>query len=89
MSKKKVGLFFGTFDPIHNGHIKIAEYITEKKLTDEVWLVVTPENPIKLKSKISNFKHTFARAYDSISTTSPKCPPVVAIKLSPVAQVRR
>ena len=52
MSKKKVGLFFGTFDPIHNGHIKIAEYITEKKLTDEVWLVVTPENPIKLKSKI-------------------------------------
>jgi len=62
MSKKKVGLFFGTFDPIHNGHIKIAEYITEKKLTDEVWLVVTPENPIKLKSKISNFKHRFNMA---------------------------
>ena len=62
MNKKKVGLFFGTFDPIHNGHIKIAEYITEKKLTDEVWLVVTPENPIKLKSKISNFKHRFNMA---------------------------
>ena len=62
MNKKEVGLFFGTFDPIHNGHIKIAEYITEKKLTDEVWLVVTPENPIKLKSKISNFKHRFNMA---------------------------
>ena len=59
MNKKKVGLFFGTFDPIHNGHIKIAEYITTEKLTDEVWLVVTPENPIKLKSKISNFEHRF------------------------------
>ena len=62
MNKKKVGLFFGTFDPIHNGHIKIAEYITKKKLTDEVWLIVTPENPIKLKSKISNFKHRFNMA---------------------------
>ncbi len=59
MNKRKVGLFFGTFDPIHNGHIKIAEYITTEKLTDEVWLVVTPENPIKLKSKISNFEHRF------------------------------
>ena len=59
MNKKKVGLFFGTFDPIHNGHIKIAKYINEKQLTDEVWLVVTPENPMKLKSKISNFKDRF------------------------------
>ena len=59
MGKKKIGLFFGTFDPIHNGHIKIAKYITEKGLTNEVWLVVTPENPIKIKSKISIFKHRF------------------------------
>jgi len=59
MNKKRIGLFFGTFDPIHNGHLKIAKYITEEKLTDEVWLVVTPENPIKLKSKISSFNHRF------------------------------
>ena len=52
MNKKKVGLFFGTFDPIHNGHLKIAEYIIEEKLNDEVWLVVTPENPIKQDNKI-------------------------------------
>ena len=59
MNKKKVGLFFGTFDPIHNGHIKIAEYIIEAKLNDEVWLVVTPENPIKKDSKISKFIDRF------------------------------
>ena len=59
MNKKKVGLFFGTFDPIHNGHVKIAEYIIEEKLNDEVWLVVTPENPIKRDNKISKFIHRF------------------------------
>tara|TARA_B100000963_G_scaffold349159_1_gene357819 strand:+ start:381 stop:965 length:585 start_codon:yes stop_codon:yes gene_type:complete len=59
MNKKKVGLFFGTFDPIHNGHIKIAEYIIQEKLNDEVWLVVTPENPIKQDNKISKFIDRF------------------------------
>ena len=72
MSKEKIGLFFGTFDPIHNGHLRIAKYITEEKLTDKVWLVVTPENPIKQGNKISSFNHRFNMAkiatekYDNI-----------------------
>ena len=72
MGKEKIGLFFGTFDPIHNGHLRIAKYITEKKLAHKVWLVVTPENPIKLRSKISSFNHRFNMAkiatekYDNI-----------------------
>ena len=72
MSKEKVGLFFGTFDPIHNGHLRIAKYITEEKLADKVWLVVTPENPIKVGSKLSSFTHRFNMAkiatekYDNI-----------------------
>ena len=72
MSKEKIGLFFGTFDPIHNGHLRIAKYITEEKLADKVWLVVTPENPIKAGSKISSFNHRFNMAkiatenYDNI-----------------------
>ena len=72
MNKEKIGLFFGTFDPIHNGHLRIAKYITEEKLADKVWLVVTPENPIKVGSKISSFNHRFNMAkiatenYDNI-----------------------
>ena len=72
MSKEKIGLFFGTFDPIHNGHLRIAKYITEEKLADKVWLVVTPKNPIKVGSKISSFNHRFNMAkiatenYDNI-----------------------
>ena len=72
MSKEKIGLFFGTFDPIHNGHLRIAKYITEEKLAHKVWLVVTPENPIKLRNKISSFNHRFNMAkiatekYDNI-----------------------
>ena len=72
MSKEKIGLFFGTFDPIHNGHLRIAKYITEEKLADKVWLVVTPENPVKVGSKISSFNHRFNMAkiatekYDNI-----------------------
>ena len=59
MNKKKVGLFFGTFDPIHNGHLNIAKYIIEEKLADQVWLVVTPKNPLKLKNDISSFDHRY------------------------------
>ena len=59
MNKKKVGLFFGTFDPIHNGHLNIAKYIIEENLADQVWLVVTPENPLKLKNNISSFDHRY------------------------------
>ena len=72
MGKEKIGLFFGTFDPIHNGHLRIAKYIIEEKLADKVWLVVTPENPIKAGSKISSFNHRFNMAkiatenYDNI-----------------------
>ena len=57
MNKEKIGLFFGTFDPIHNGHLRIAKYITEEKLADKVWLVVTPENPIKVGSKTVSYTH--------------------------------
>lgn len=43
-----IGLFFGSFNPIHNGHVGIARYLLEKKLCAEVWFVVSPCNPFKV-----------------------------------------
>ena len=47
----KVGLYFGSFNPIHIGHLIIAEYMIEHTDLQEIWFVVSPCNP--LKNKIS------------------------------------
>lgn len=46
---KNVALYFGTFNPIHIGHLAIANYMLSFSTADEVWLVVTPHNPLKKK----------------------------------------
>ncbi len=46
---KKTGLFFGSFNPIHIGHLCVAEYMREFGGLDEVWFVVSPQNPLKDK----------------------------------------
>lgn len=43
----QIAIYSGSFNPIHLGHQKLAEYVLDKKLADEVWLVVTPSNPLK------------------------------------------
>lgn len=48
----KIGLFFGTFNPIHIGHLALANYIMEYSNLQELWLVVTPHNPHKLKKTL-------------------------------------
>ena len=48
----KIGLFFGSFNPIHNGHLIIANYICETTDLDKVWLVVSPQNPLKPKDTL-------------------------------------
>ncbi|NMH26621.1 nicotinate (nicotinamide) nucleotide adenylyltransferase [Flavobacterium silvaticum] len=48
----KVGLYFGTFNPIHIGHLAIANHMVEFTELDQVWLVVTPHNPLKDKSTL-------------------------------------
>ncbi len=53
----KIGLYFGTFNPIHVGHLIIANHFVEFSDLDEVWLVVTPHNPHKQKSTLLNDYH--------------------------------
>lgn len=48
----KIGLFFGTFNPIHVGHLTIANHMAEHTDLDEVWLVVTPQSPFKKKANL-------------------------------------
>lgn len=48
----KIGLYFGTFNPIHTGHLIIANHVAEYSSLDQVWLVVTPHNPFKKKSTL-------------------------------------
>ena len=68
MINKKIGLFFGTFDPIHNGHIEVAQYIIGNCFLNEVWLIITPQNPEKKFIKISNFDHRFKMAQIATNT---------------------
>ena len=48
----KIGLFFGSFNPIHVGHLIIANTMAENSALDEVWFVVSPQNPFKKKSSL-------------------------------------
>lgn len=56
----KVGLYFGTFNPIHIGHLVIANYMAEYTDLDQVWLIVSPHNPLKEKSTLLADYHRLA-----------------------------
>jgi len=50
--QKKIGLFFGSFNPIHIGHLILANYILEHSDMEELWFVVSPQNPFKDKKSL-------------------------------------
>lgn len=52
-----VGLFFGSFNPIHIGHLIIANYIADNTKVDQVWFVVSPQNPLKSPASLLNEYH--------------------------------
>lgn len=56
------GLYFGSFNPIHNGHLIIAQAVLELAKLDEIWFVVSPQNPFK---RNKNLLHEFDR-YDMV-----------------------
>jgi nicotinate-nucleotide adenylyltransferase len=53
----KVGLYFGSFNPIHVGHLIIARHILNEHYVDQVWFILSPQNPLKQQSSLLNEYH--------------------------------
>lgn len=48
----RIGFYSGSFNPLHNGHLLLADYLTTHHLVEEVWLSVSPQNPLKMPSAL-------------------------------------
>ncbi len=59
----KIGLYFGTFNPIHVGHLIIANHLVENSDLDQIWFVVTPLSPFKKKSNLLANHHRLEMVY--------------------------
>lgn len=55
-----VGLYFGSFNPIHVGHLILAQYMLQREEIDQVWFVVSPQNPFKDKTTLLKDHHRLA-----------------------------
>jgi nicotinate-nucleotide adenylyltransferase len=64
---KKIGLFFGSFNPIHIGHLAIANYIVEFTEIEQLWFVISPQNPLKKKKGLLNDYHRLALVREAIA----------------------
>ena len=69
---KKTGLFFGSFNPIHNGHLIIANYFREYTDLDELWFVVSPQNPLKPRSTLLADYHRLEMVRLAIEDVEPR-----------------
>ncbi|MAH81890.1 MAG: nicotinate (nicotinamide) nucleotide adenylyltransferase [Flavobacteriaceae bacterium] len=73
----KKGLFFGSFDPVHNGHLEVASYFIKNTHLSEIIFIVTPQNPFKLPRQDNDFDKRF-KAVELATANNPM------IKLSDV-----
>lgn len=64
--KKRIGLYFGTFNPVHIGHLIIANHMVEFSDLDEVWFVITPKSPFKTKKSLLDNHHRYQLVYEAI-----------------------
>ncbi len=53
----KIGLYFGSFNPVHHGHLIIANHVVQSTSLDQVWFVVSPQNPLKPAQGLLNEYH--------------------------------
>jgi nicotinate-nucleotide adenylyltransferase len=66
----KTGLFFGSFNPIHNGHLAIANYMVENGGIDQLWFVVSPQNPLKKSENLLRDNYRFEMVTRAIGNDS-------------------
>lgn len=59
---KTIGIYSGSFNPIHVGHVRLADYICSSGIVDEVWLMVSPLNPLKQGEPMESDSHRLAMA---------------------------
>lgn len=78
----KIGLYFGTFNPIHVGHIIIANHLVEYSNLDEIWMVVTPHSPHKKKSSLLENHHRYELVYIALEDFKKLKPSDIEFKLS-------
>ncbi|WP_062057237.1 nicotinate (nicotinamide) nucleotide adenylyltransferase [Aquimarina longa] len=79
---KKIGLYFGTFNPIHVGHLAIANHMAEFSDLDEIWMVVTPHSPHKKKSSLLDNHHRYEMVYLATESYPKLQPSDIEFKLS-------
>lgn len=78
---KNIGLYFGTFNPIHIGHLAIANHLVEHSDLDEIWMVVTPHNPFKKKSSLLDNHHRLEMVYKATESYPKITPSDIEFKL--------
>lgn len=62
----KIGLYFGSFNPIHHGHLIIANHILQNHALHEVWFVISPQNPFKPSATLLNENHRYFLVQEAI-----------------------
>ena len=77
----KVGLYFGTFNPIHVGHLIIANHLAEFSDLDEIWFVVTPQSPHKKKQSLLDNHHRYELVYIAVEDYPKLRPSDIEFKL--------
>ncbi len=61
-----IGLYFGSFNPVHVGHLALANYIVENTHLDYIWFVVSPQNPFKKNSDLAKAEYRLKMLKDSV-----------------------
>jgi nicotinate-nucleotide adenylyltransferase len=77
----KIGLYFGTFNPVHVGHLIIANHMVEFSDIDEVWFVVTPQSPHKKKQSLLDNHHRYQLVYLAVEDYPKLRPSDIEFKL--------